>query len=615
MKPVLTNFIYGVVAMIALFASATLVQAQQSNIQINSSDSIVPWSNLDFNNDPQRFQFAIVTDRTGGHRPGVFMDAVNKLNLLQPEFVVSVGDLIEGYTTDLNELNRQWDEFDGFVDQLQMPFFYVPGNHDITNQVMEDLWKERLGATHYSFVYQNVLMLCLNSEDQRRGAGKGTISDAQYDWIKTTLEKHPDVRWTMVFMHQPLWDQKAETLRWADVEKLLANRKHTVYVGHRHSYVQYERNDSKYYILATTGGGTNARGSQFGEFDHVVWITMTDEGPIMANLQLEGIWNADLVTENTKQYINKVGRKTVVEIMPNFEEGDQFERTSMQLKLTNDEDVPMEVVFEPAFNFDVMAALDTPAITVAPNSVRFVNLDLQARRPMPIERVRPVNVEATVRFAFSDSTALGIPQAFNIQPLQKRTFQKTTTAFELDGDLKDWGELAYKKTWADDAADVSLQYDIRYDDEFVYVAAHVMDEEINTDEGSSYFSQDGIAVIMSVDPLSKSIVSRGRSWFKNEVSMYLPPTATGELKKFGHSKGTPKDVQRVCKVVEGGYIMEMALPISYIQEKQGENWQHIRMNILITDYDDQMASKTLNWLFPNWRSKENVIGSGVFSKE
>ena len=56
-----------------------------------------PWNHLELNNDPDHFQFAIVSDRAGGHRPGVFMDAVNKLNLLQPEFVMSVGDLIEGY--------------------------------------------------------------------------------------------------------------------------------------------------------------------------------------------------------------------------------------------------------------------------------------------------------------------------------------------------------------------------------------------------------------------------------------------------------------------------------------------------------------------------------------
>ena len=141
--------------LLILLCSAIVLQAQQNkDLQIDIPNGPKPWTSLDLNNDEKNFQFAIVSDRTGGHRPGVFMEGVHRLNLLQPEFVMSVGDLIEGYTEDLVELNRQWDEFDGFVEQLEMPFFYVPGNHDITNQVMEDLWKKRLGPTHLLFYLQ-----------------------------------------------------------------------------------------------------------------------------------------------------------------------------------------------------------------------------------------------------------------------------------------------------------------------------------------------------------------------------------------------------------------------------------------------------------------------------
>ena len=53
-------------------------------------------TNLDFQNNPDDFQFAVIGDRAGGYRPGVFPVAVDLLNLLQPEFVLSVGDFIEG---------------------------------------------------------------------------------------------------------------------------------------------------------------------------------------------------------------------------------------------------------------------------------------------------------------------------------------------------------------------------------------------------------------------------------------------------------------------------------------------------------------------------------------
>ena len=45
----------------------------------------VPWTDKRVIDDPDRFQI-------GGHRPGIWIDAVNKLNMLRPSFVMSVGE-------------------------------------------------------------------------------------------------------------------------------------------------------------------------------------------------------------------------------------------------------------------------------------------------------------------------------------------------------------------------------------------------------------------------------------------------------------------------------------------------------------------------------------------
>src|SRR5262245_50556126 len=62
---------------------------------IVSTQNKNPWTSLTPNVAGDQFQFAIVSDRTGGHRQGVFSKAVQQVNLLQPAFVMSVGDLIE----------------------------------------------------------------------------------------------------------------------------------------------------------------------------------------------------------------------------------------------------------------------------------------------------------------------------------------------------------------------------------------------------------------------------------------------------------------------------------------------------------------------------------------
>src|SRR5262245_7465025 len=104
-----------------------------------------PWTHAKLNNGPETFQFAIVSDRTGGHRAKVFSQAVDRLNLMQPEFVVSVGDLVEGGKKKPEALEAEWKEFDGYVKKLQMPFFYVPGNHDVGNEGTRKLWMDRYG--------------------------------------------------------------------------------------------------------------------------------------------------------------------------------------------------------------------------------------------------------------------------------------------------------------------------------------------------------------------------------------------------------------------------------------------------------------------------------------
>src|SRR5580704_12454446 len=59
-----------------------------------------PWTHLRVNNAPEQFHFVVVSDRTGGNRGRIFSQAMEQINLLQPAFVVSVGDLIQGYSKD-----------------------------------------------------------------------------------------------------------------------------------------------------------------------------------------------------------------------------------------------------------------------------------------------------------------------------------------------------------------------------------------------------------------------------------------------------------------------------------------------------------------------------------
>lgn len=271
--------------------------AEELSISLESRN---PWTHLNLNNKSENFQFVIVSDRTGGHRPRIFSTAVKQINLLQPEFVLSVGDLIEGYTKDEKRISEEWKEFQTYTSELKMPFFYIPGNHDYTNDVMAKEWKNRFGRHYFHFVYKDVLFLLLNSEDPP-GKG-GHLDKEQVEYAKNVLNKYKDVRWTVVALHKPLWSyDNLQTNGWLGIESALGTRPYTVFAGHRHQYVKFERNGRNYYQLATTGGGSRMRGAKYGEFDHVVWVTMTNEGPVLANILLDGIYPEDLKMPITKE--------------------------------------------------------------------------------------------------------------------------------------------------------------------------------------------------------------------------------------------------------------------------------------------------------------------------
>lgn len=595
------------------FLAFQALSAQVEDLNITIPDGPKPWSSLEINRSDDQFQFAIVTDRTGGRRPGVFFKGVKKINLLQPEFVMTVGDLIDGYTQDVPELDRQWDEFEGFIDSLQMPFFYAPGNHDITNAVMDSVYRARIGPTYYHFVYKDVLFLCLNSEDQFRGAGRGTISDEQYEYIEKTLAENKGVRWTMLFMHQPLWLQN-DPKRWPDVEKLLAEREHTVFVGHVHHYVRYMRNNGRYYTLATTGGGSRLRGPALGEFDHITWVTMTEEGPIMANLALDGIYSEDLVTEAGYDFISRLSNSYPLRISPLIVDGDQFEKGVIRAEIRNSEDQPVFVQLKPAFNFDYGFYLPRDTITVAPNSVEVIEWELESRRgKRKLEELaaQPLAVDLTYT---QDGSEMTLPFAYYIAPEKRRSIPAAEKAPKIDGELSDWQELPYHFV-GEEAESLQVDWGVRQDESNIYIAAKVIDNSIRVQKGLSTYQQDYIGVVVNAEPMATGAMRKGEGWYRNSYILAVSPENKGvgmtTLYEDRYDFKTPFK----CRTTEDGYVLEMALPLSYVQEIQGDNWRHLRINIAVLDWDEGSDKKPIYYWRPDWRGGKNQVGSGLFFKE
>lgn len=288
-----------------------------------------PWTSIAIEPTDRRFTFAVISDRTGGARPGVFERGLACADLLAPSFAIQLGDLIEGYTEDDAVLGDQWAHMDQMLSKLKTPLFHVAGNHDVSNPVMEKVWAQRYGRRYYHFRFNDVLFCVFDTQDpvfdlatttrleQGEGGGhdvdalhqllmkdpvtarrlvgdaldwEGTqpanITTEQLDYFRSALAANADARWTIVCMHMPIW--QGEHPAWAAIAEMLGERKYTALAGHVHNYKNVEINGRDHIRLGPTGG-LWVLDAPAGNFDQVMFVTMTETGPVVANVLLDGV--------------------------------------------------------------------------------------------------------------------------------------------------------------------------------------------------------------------------------------------------------------------------------------------------------------------------------------
>jgi hypothetical protein len=341
-----SDFLKGLLAATALPAAAAVAPTDATTGSAfrpdNAAAGANPWTAAP-RATPGPLRFVVIGDNTGLARPGVFEQAMRQVSWLEPDFVLSVGDLIEGYTNDPAEIDRQWDAIERAVALTGCPFLFATGNHDVNSPAAVAAWKQRRGAIYYAFTYKRALFLVLSTEDppipmprdmvdqfyrivelmkkdpdqveammRKRLAGGGNghdgeyakglnvanISDAQLDFIERALKHHADVDWTFVILHKPAW--KMATPAFAKVQAMLGERPYTVFAGHTH-YFTHDRLDGRDFInMATTGGIVHELGS--GNMDHAMLVTLTPSGPAYANTRLKGLMDVAGDTGQTRAY-------------------------------------------------------------------------------------------------------------------------------------------------------------------------------------------------------------------------------------------------------------------------------------------------------------------------
>ncbi len=281
----------------------------------NRDSSVV----LPLPSEKDAFSFVVFGDRTGGPAKGVSVlaDAVRDTNLLEPDLVMTVGDLINGYNK-TDAWMTQMAEFKGIMDQLLCPWFPVAGNHDIywrgdgkPEGEHEKSYEMHFGPLWYAFTHKKSGFVVLYTEEGNPETGEknfskpsaNKMSKEQLAWLQETLTRFGELDHVFVFLHHPRWIGGGYGNTWEPAHKVLvdAGNVTAVFAGHIHRMRHDTIDGIEYVTLATVGGGQSNKVPEAGYVHQYHIVTVRKDQIALSSVPVGEIMDVREITAKVSQ--------------------------------------------------------------------------------------------------------------------------------------------------------------------------------------------------------------------------------------------------------------------------------------------------------------------------
>jgi hypothetical protein len=199
-----------------------------------------------------------------------------------------------------------------------------------------------------------------------------------------------------------------------------------------------------------------------------------------------------------------------------------------------------------------------------------------------------------------------------------------TTPVSVDGALDEWPAealagritqpsqvLKAASSWTG-PEDASFSLATAQDAQNLYIAIDVRDEKLLSDPGKMAWEQDGVEVRLDARADPQRSQERGDAEYNGGfITIVLSPGQNDQTPGLYMRERWPAGTKAVCKPTPTGYAVEIAVPSAALDTMQGQSWTAVRLNVAVDDADTAGEPAQL-WFRPDWRSDDNMPGSGTF---
>lgn len=212
----------------------------------------------------KRYTYAVLGDSR--HRTKIHKKILKQIARSKALFAINLGDVMNHGT------HKEYMDFLDEISDFPLPYYIVPGNHEIIAKGGFGRFLKYVSPVDYSFDLGNYHFVLLDS-------AKASFKDSQFTWLENELKGHKN---NFVFHHVPPFSPHPAKKRHVIASKNQSARfvrimeKYNVkamFAGHIHAFLRTKKNGIDY-IIAGCAGAYPVVPPEEGGYPHYVLVNV-----------------------------------------------------------------------------------------------------------------------------------------------------------------------------------------------------------------------------------------------------------------------------------------------------------------------------------------------------